>query len=150
MSEFLERISPTLAAEVALLSQDGLRRVVVDACAAGLVATGLSDDRALRAMQALTDGHVGEVPERIEVRALTEELDVIAWDIQDAIEEGRATTAEYQVAFSRARAAAAIDQAFNPSALNAAHDSLYEAKFAIRDVDQLLVIVSRVRQAPQD
>jgi hypothetical protein len=142
MSEALARVSPELVAELQRLEEPVLRSAILVACTMACQVTALDDIRVRQALDALKRGRTGEIVARYAVRTLTEELDVIAWDIQDHVEAGDAGATEYQVAFRRARAAASVDEAFGSATLRAAYETFYEASFAVDDLDLLMTAVT--------
>jgi hypothetical protein len=129
VSDRLELVSLHLAAAVAAANERGRRAAVLAGCRLAAECTRLFDHRADQALSALGDGVVGEVAERAGVRALTVEL-----DDQGSEEEG---TPAYAPTFARARAAAALDFAFEHDSGRAASESLYEAHHAIQDLPAL-------------
>jgi hypothetical protein len=50
------------------------------------------------ALDALRRGAIGDTAERQDLRILTEELEVMAWNLQDQVEDGHAAEAESGVA----------------------------------------------------
>lgn len=71
---------------------------------------------------------------RVNLSRVVERLDEIAWDLQEGIEDGTATQADYQAAFSRARAAHALWFSLDPDPLVAAKEAAYEAYSATDDL----------------
>jgi hypothetical protein len=94
------------------------------------------------ALAALRDGGQSSAAERSGVQQLTEELDEIAWDVQDMTEAGTASLQDYSTAFRRARAAASVGFALGPDSLSAALEAVYEARAAAGDLDAVREIVS--------
>lgn len=119
-----------------------LRPLTLAARALAIQRADLYDPRAAAALDALSSGEIGDGPVRAQVRALTEELDALAWDLPDRIETGDAMV-EYQVAFAQARAAASLDQALAADAVAAAFDAFYETHFAINDLPALLAFAQQ-------
>jgi hypothetical protein len=141
----LTKISPVLVTTLRALDPPTLRMVTARACALAVRSAGLDDARVFRALGALEAGSLGDDALRSDVHACTEELDEAAWDIQERVETGNATGAEYHVAFARARAASAVDQAFGADPSAAAFNAFYEAHFAIDNIDELLTAVESIR-----
>jgi hypothetical protein len=129
VSDRLDLVSAQLAAALAGADERGRRAAVLAGCRLAADCTRLSDHRADQALSALADGVVGDVAERAGVRALTAEL-----DDQGSEQEG---TPAYAPTFARARAAAALDFAFERDSARAASESLYEAHHAIQDLPAL-------------
>ena len=74
---------------------------------------------------------VGDAGARAAVERLTSELDELAWNIQEQLDEGVASEDEYAAAFERARAAMAVWFALDPRPRVAAEETIYEAIAAI-------------------
>ncbi len=109
------------------------RRAVAACCRLALDRTLLTDPRLDAAESALAEGQYGDGLERAGVLVLVEELDEIAWDIQDLVQMGSAADADYLRAFEKARAAAAVGAAFEVDSRLAGRQALYEAFYAIND-----------------
>jgi hypothetical protein len=137
----LNLVSAELAATVAAGTDAQLRRAILAGARLAAARTHLSDPRADQAMSALADGVTGSPEERGAIQRLTEELDNVAFDLQDQMETGEATHEQYEEAFLRARAASALDFAFEEDTAHAASESLYEAYHAIDDLPALLKVV---------
>jgi hypothetical protein len=102
----------------------------------------LVDERVVEAWQAIAAGKLGERPERAAIVELVDELDQVAWDVQDEVSKGYARQEEYDEAFTKARAAAAVGYMFEVDARRAALESLYEAHYAIEDLPALRAVVA--------
>lgn len=94
---------------------------------------GMQENRIGNALQALRSGERGNIPELKELNKLAEELDQVAFDAQDTDD------AAYDVAFCKARAANALETAFNNNAQDALIETLYEA-FAAVDQNEALLL----------
>jgi hypothetical protein len=99
------------------------------------------------ALVALQEGRFGGSPERSAVLRLADELDGIAWDLQQRSEAGHVPQEAYLAAFGRARAAAAAGFALDGDALTAALEAVYEAQAAVADLG---VIRAAVGSAMRD
>lgn len=107
------------------------------ASAAALLAinhTRLADPRLDEALAAVRDRTPGGRSVCSKAEQVTEELDEIAWDIQDQVDEEAASQEAYFEAFSRARAAAAVGYALESDPLKAALETVYEAQAALGDL----------------
>jgi hypothetical protein len=93
----------------------------------------IDDPRLDAAIAALGADGATDTTVRTELDALVCELDQRAWDIQDEIEQGRATEEEYLHAFDRARVAAAAFWALDSNPAVAALESAYEAHMVLPD-----------------
>jgi hypothetical protein len=130
--------APDLVDAVRSADDERRRRAALAGCRFAVERNGLAQEPAIAdALRALTAGAVGDVPERQAVRELTEQLDNAAWAIQERVEAGEASDADYIATFKRARAAAAVEFAFEADAETAAMESLYEAHHATQDLDRL-------------
>ena len=118
----LRSLAPELAE---LLAQHGAGPTQLDACRLAAVAAGLDDDRAIRALHALSFG-ADSTSARV-CQGLAERYDEAAWAAQD-----RGSDAEYESFFRRARAASAVAFAHREDAGNA----VYEAAHAFGDTDR--------------
>lgn len=143
----MSRLS-TIADDLAeLLSRQSIARLRGVAAAAARLAverTQLADPRLDAALAAIRDGDPAAVAELSQVLALTEELDEIAWDVQEQFETGVRPEQAYLAAFARARAAAAVRFALEPDALCAALESVYEAQAATADLQAVRAAVATV------
>jgi hypothetical protein len=77
---------------------------------------------------------------RDQLASLVDELDEIAWSIQEAVDEGSSGT-EYLSAFGRARAVAAVLYATDPDPEIAALEAVYEAGSATADDLAVIAVV---------
>lgn len=114
------------------------------ACTAALLAmnhTGLADSRLDAALAAVRDGVPGGHAECSAAEQVTGELDEIAWDIQDKVDEGTLSYGACREAFGRARAAAAVWLALEPDPFEAALEGIYEAQAALGDLDAIRAAV---------
>ena len=75
--------------------------------------------------------------EMTELDALAEQLDEEYLALQEAAEEGRATTEDYMRVFGQARAVAALAVAGGDDALQAASEAIYEAAATTDDKEEL-------------
>lgn len=110
------------------------------ACTAALLAaqhTRLVDPRLDAALVAVRDGSPGGHAECSAADHVTGELDEIAWDIQDKVDEGTLSYEAYCEAFGRARAAAAVGFALEADPLEAALEGIYEAQAALGDLEAI-------------
>ena len=83
-------------------------------------------------------------PMRDEVERLERQLDERAWTLQEQIGSGGAMRTEYEEAFRRARAAAAMKLALDADARTAVSETVFEATHAVDDnarLAQLLIAV---------
>ena len=103
----------------------------------------LDDPRISAATNALLSGERGDSKVRQAVKALADELDEAAWEIQDRIESGDASEEAYSQMFCRSRAATALWYALDTTDLTAALETVYEAQ-AATDPDSIRKVVYAV------
>jgi hypothetical protein len=111
-----------------------LRTVATDVSEWIVQQVELVDPRVDAGLTALRESHVGPSPERDSLKALVDELDERAWDIQDLADDGNATQEQYLEAFALARAASAVWFALDGDALQSALECVYEAQAAKGDL----------------
>jgi hypothetical protein len=137
----MNQLEPRLRQALIEASDEARRRVALTVSRLAVSRAGISDPRLGAALEQLLRGAYGGSPERSAVRAMTEELDDAAWDIQDRVEVGAADKADYMKAFMTARAVNAVWCALDPDPLAAAVEATYEAAAAIADVESLVTAV---------
>jgi aminopeptidase N len=130
MSRRLDAIARDLAEQLEREPVPRLRRVAERVALAALGEVPVEDDRVDRAVAALRAARFGETSERAALKALVDELDEAAWNMQDEVEAGQADQADYLAAFGRARAAMALWFALDGDPLEAAMEAAYEAEAA--------------------
>ncbi|WP_157756679.1 hypothetical protein [Plantactinospora sp. KBS50] len=135
------QISPQLVDKLRRSTDETRHRIVERACLLAVQRADVAAPKLTEALDAIRRRKLSPPDLRSEIDALTQELDEIAWDIQDRIEAGDATEAEYRRAFVKARAAAAVGFALEGS-LAASFDSLYEAYYAVDNRDDYMRVVA--------
>jgi len=100
----------------------------------------ISDAAVVKAIEILGTDNPDVSDLRRELVQLTQHLDELAWRIQEQGEAGEITEDAYGRAFARARAVAAVEFALGES-LASCFDSLYEAYYAIDDIEVFMRIV---------
>ncbi len=129
----LETIAPDLVERLEGEPEPRLRAVAEGVAAAALRATGVSDERIDRALAALRAGDYGDLEQRKAVKALADELDEAAWDVQERMDAGEGDQDEYLTAFRRARAVTSLWFALDSDPMVAAMEASYEARAAADD-----------------
>jgi hypothetical protein len=135
----LSLVAPEVLAGLTTIPEDRLRPIALETSEWAVEQADLSSPIVDAALSALREGRFGSSPERDALSALVDELDEIAWDIQDATELVDATESSYGKAFARSRAASAVLSALDADPFRAAADSLYETHAAVGDLRGLLV-----------
>ena len=138
----LSVIDPELVTWLGRRSREELRQSAAGVARFAVERTRIADPRLDAALTALADAQYGNTAEQAGVEQLVDELDVIAWDIQDEAEsEASAPNEVYVTAFRRARAASSVRFALAPNALAAALEATYEAHAATHDLDAVRAAV---------
>jgi len=137
----LRQISPELVDKLRRSTDETRHQIVERACLLAVQRADVATPKLTEALELIRRRSFGVLDLRSQLDALAQELDEIAWDIQDRIQAGDATEAEYRRAFVKARAVAAIGFALDGS-LAASFDSLYEAYYAIDNRDDYMRIVA--------
>jgi hypothetical protein len=134
-------VAPDLVNDLDQQEPPVLRAVTTRVVHLAVDRTRLVSDAALVALAALDECRFGQSEEREATLRLVDDLDEVAWDLQERSERGDASQAEYLAAFCRARAASAIAFALDADAFVAATEGIYEAQAAISDLDAIRSIV---------
>jgi hypothetical protein len=135
-------VAPDLGNELDRMEPLALRALLAEVIHLAVERTGLVSDAARAALAALDDGRFGATEERGAILGVVDDLDEVAWDLQERSERREASQGEYLAAFRRARAASAIASALDPDAFVAATEGIYEAEAAISDLDAIRSIVA--------
>ncbi|MGH3799087.1 MAG: hypothetical protein ACRDTD_02960 [Pseudonocardiaceae bacterium] len=138
----LKKVAPDIVDLLEQADDAARRRAATAAVELALQRIDLRAPQVADAKAALAAGRLGDTPERTAVEALTEELDEAAWDLQEQVESGLESQELYLAAFAKARAAAALAFAFEPNPLDAAFEVIYEANFAVQDLEDLKAVVT--------
>lgn len=152
----LEGIRPGLADCLLNAPSERLRRLAAMVANAAARSAGLTDQRVIAALDALESkagidySMFSDLRDRME--SLVEELDNIAWDLQEQADAShsseeeyvQALEKEYAPAFARARAAAAVAFALHPDPLTAATSAIYEAYHSTTGIETLKQIVAEL------
>jgi len=144
MTERLSLVAPDLAESLIALERSRARAVAV-ACAnwaAGV--TGLRETLVVEVLRELQSDRLPSQGEIQELEDLTDQLDEMAWDIQEKDEQhgGLGDSTQYLQAFRRARACAAVLAATSSDPDAAALDAAYEAWAATQMPSELRQIIS--------
>jgi len=136
----LETRAPELASKLRSADQQRQRSAAVAAASWAVGVAGIDQADAATAVRLLSEGAHGQV-DRNSLARLVEELDEVAWSVQDAVETGSGSDADYLVAFGQARAVASVLFAAEPDAELAALEAIYEASVVTSDSSTLFVAV---------
>ena len=137
----LEIEAPDLAAKLRSSRRANLRAAATAIAKLAVEQLSVQDARIDAGLMAAAAQAWGDSPVRADLQQLTAELDEIAWDIQDHAETGATVEADYEDAFRRARAVAALYFALDIDPANAAAESVYEAIHALDDLDLVYTVV---------
>lgn len=143
----LESSAPALASRLQGAEQQSQRSVAVAAASWAAGVAHLDQASVINAIDLLRQGFHERVA-RNDLAELVEELDDVAWLVQDAVEAGSASSADYLTAFGRARAAAAVLFAAEPDSEVAALEATYEASVVLADNSALFAAVEAALGRP--
>lgn len=129
----LNTIAPDLVEQLEREPEPRLRTMAEGVVDAALRDAEIRSETVDSALAALRAGRYGESDERSATKALADELDEAAWDIQERVDAGEAEQEDYLSAFRRARAATALWFALDDDPLTAAMEAAYEARAATDD-----------------
>lgn len=139
----LATVSPDLVAEISQLEASELSALSSAVVTWALGQVEIEDPRFVAALAALSDRR-GSDRVRDELWELVQELDELAWDLQES-EAGDEVRVGYANAFARARAANALWYSlFIPASSEAVADCIYEALAVAGDVNGLRNVVRQV------
>ncbi len=141
MTSRLSSVAADLAEQLETQQPTRLRRAAAGAVHLAVAHTGLAAPPLDAALAALREGRFGDSADRSAALRLADELDEIAWDLQERSEAGTGSQDAYLAAFGRARAAAAVGFALDADALTAALEALYEAQAAVADLGAIRAAV---------
>ena len=129
-----------LRAMDSLRDEQVARRAAVASARLAISRTELLDARATHALEE-HDGTAAPEATLAAMSALSQELDIRAWDLQESVDAGLAEPAAYELAFAQARASTALQYALGPDAVTDAAEAIYEAHHAIQDATALAAVI---------
>lgn len=142
----LERLSPDLADRLRHASPPKQRAAALAACEFAVAHTKVEYAIVEKALKKVRAAGVLAPTERAELDALAAQLDEEYFVLQDAAEEGRASTEDYMRRFSEARAIAALSFVGGEDAFQAATEAIYEAAATTDDNEALTSIIQSALQ----
>lgn len=134
----LEDLSPDLAAKLQRASAAKQRAASLAACEFAVAHARVEHPLIDKALKTLREGGVLLPEDKAELDALAAQLDEDYFALQEAAEEGQASTEDYMRVFAQARAVAALSCAGDEDALQAATDAIYEAAAKTDDKEGLV------------
>jgi hypothetical protein len=140
----LETLAPDLADKLRRASPMQQRAAGVAATAFALAHAKLEHPLVEKALATLRAGGVFTPPDKAQIDALLARLDEEYFELQEAAEEGRASTDDSLRRFSQARAVAALSCAGNEDAFAAATEAVYEAAATTDDKEELVALIESV------
>lgn len=146
MTSRLETLDPDLAAELTRLSGTAQRQVSVRVARLAVEHTELAGavvGHALSRLGRLTDANADLEPA---LQAVVDDLDRLAFDLRDRVDAGEASHENYEHAFGQARAAAAVAAAFDPDALQAVLETVYEGLAALGSPDAVRPVIAAAQR----
>jgi hypothetical protein len=84
----LQTVAPDVLHLLEGRDESTLRKIAIEASRLAVARFDLRDPTIAAAWNALSQGRYGDQPERSSVRATTDRLDEVAWDVQDRVDEG--------------------------------------------------------------
>jgi len=127
VKDSLQQIAPDLSKRLRGETEGRLRAVSVAVCRFAVESVGLHSPIVRDALERLEKGKGVPVNLRRELEKLVEDLDECYYDLDKAVEKGRAKSEDVDLAFNRARAASAVLEACREDAFVAATECVYEA-----------------------
>jgi hypothetical protein len=140
----LEELSPNLAGKLQRASAAKQRAASLAACEFAIAHAKIEHPLVDKALKNLRAAGILLPGEKAELDALAAQLDEDYFDLQEAAEEGRASTEDYLAAFAKARAVAALSCAGDENALRAATEAIYEAAATTDDKEGLVARIFSV------
>jgi hypothetical protein len=142
MRSRLDTVDPKLAADLTKLSSAAQRRVSIEVARLAVEHTELTDAVVKHALTLLerSAGPNADVEPALE--SVVDNLDQLAFDLNDRAEANQANDVDYEHAFGQARAAAAVAAAFDPDSLHAALEAVYEALAALLSPDAVRPVIA--------
>ena len=140
----LEDVSPDLAGKLQWASAAKQRAACLAACEFAVGQAKIEHPLVDRALKKLRSAGVLLPAEKDELDALAAQLDEDYFDLQEAAEEGRASTQDYLAVFAKARAVAALSCAGDEDTLRAATEAVYEAAATTDDKEGLVARILAV------
>jgi hypothetical protein len=134
----LEDLSPDLAGKLKRASAANQRAVSLAACEFAVAHAKVEHPLVENALKTLRAGGVLLPEDKVDLDTLAVQLDEDYFALQEAAEEGSASTEEYLKVFGQSRAVAALACAADEDALRAATEAIYEAAATTDDKEALL------------
>ena len=142
----LETLSPDLAGKLRRASAAKQRAAGLAACEFAVSHAKVEHALVEKALEKVRAAGVLTPKEKAELDALAAQLDEEYFALQEAAEEGRASTEDYMGLFGQARAVAALAFAGGEDALQAATEAIYEAAATTDDRQELAALIESALQ----
>jgi hypothetical protein len=142
----LETLSPDLAGTLQRASVAKQRAVSLAASEFAISHAKVEHPLVQRALEKVRAAGALTQQEKAELDALAAQLDEEYFALQEAAEEGRASTDDYMRVFGQARAVAALACAGGEDALQAATEAIYEAAATTDDKEELAALIQSALQ----
>jgi hypothetical protein len=133
----LETLSPDLAGKLRRASAAKQRAASLAASAFAISRAKAEHPLVEKALKKVRAAGVFTPKEKAELDALAAQLDEEYFALQEAAEEGRASTEDYIRMFGQARAVAALSFAGGEDAFQSATEAIYEAAATTDDKEEL-------------
>lgn len=142
----LETLSPDLAGTLQRASAAKQRAASLAASEFAIARAKVEHPLVQRALEKVRRAGVLTPEDKAELDALAGQLDEEYFALQEAAEEGRASTEDYMRMFGQARAVAALAFAGGEDALQAATEAIYEAAATTDDKEELAALIQSALQ----
>lgn len=133
----LETLSPDLAVKMQRASAAKQRAASLAACEFAISHAKVEHPLVKQALKKVRAAGVLTPKEKAELDALAAQLDEEYFALQEAAEEGQASSEDYMRVFGQARAVAALAFAGGEDAFQAATEAIYEAAATTDDKEEL-------------
>jgi hypothetical protein len=150
MSTRLAAIAPELADQISQATHAQQKQIATHLALLAVDSVDLHDPVLDATVTALRENTPADVSAQDAVNRLTEQLDQIAWDLQERAEAGTASDDDYAIAFRRARAANTVAFALSDDAATAALETAYEAEAATEDIESVRAAVHGIINGAQN
>ena len=140
----LETLTPDIADKLRRASPMKQRAASVAASEFAIAHAKVEHPLVEKALEKLRAGGVLTPKDKAEIDALVARLDEEYFELQEAAEEGRASTDHYLRVFGQARAVAALSFAGNEDAFEAATEAIYEAAATTDGKEELAALIQAV------
>jgi hypothetical protein len=137
----LETVSSDLVEKLRHSAASKQRAAALAACRFAVSKADVAQVAAAEALETIQKSGTLSGQQKAALDALVAQLDEEYFQLQEAAEEGRASTDDYLKVFGQARAVAALTFAGGDDPFDAATEAIYEATATTDDQEELLTLV---------